>query len=162
MAGAFYWSRTGAKGFGVFLPPTDTQYAFHYAKGIRNVFSGLLLALFTGLGYDRPLAWVLLLGTLIPCVNLTVAQAQPTAPLTLQMPHLLTIVLLLGLMASFIIMPHPATLAVAQFGLSLRSRLPSTHHEPVLLCQADGAGLTQQRRRVWHRRLRRPPCSAAG
>jgi hypothetical protein len=106
--------RVGAEGFGVFLPPTDTQYAFHYAKGIRDVFSGLLLALFAGLGYDRPLAWVLLLGALIPGVDLTVVRAQPTVTLALQMPHLVAIVLLLGLAASFFTLPRPATLAGAQ------------------------------------------------
>jgi hypothetical protein len=106
--------RARAEGFGVFLPPADTQYAFHYAKGIRDVFSGLLLALFAGLGYDRSLAWVLLLGTLIPGVDLTIVRAQPTAPLTLQMPHLLAIVLLLGLAASFFTLLRPATLAKAQ------------------------------------------------
>jgi hypothetical protein len=106
--------RAGAEGFGVFLPPTDTQYAFHYAKGIRDVFSGLLLVLFAGLGYDRSLAWVLLLGALIPGVDLTVVRAQPTVSLALEMPHLVAIVLLLGLAASFFTMPRPATLAEAQ------------------------------------------------
>jgi hypothetical protein len=107
--------RAGAEGFGVFLPPSDTQYAFHYAKGIRDVFSGLLLALFAGLGYDRSLAWVLLLGALIPSVDLTVVKSQPTALLALQLPHLLAIVLLLGLAASFFTLPRTATLAGAQF-----------------------------------------------
>lgn len=106
--------RAGAEGFGVFLPPTDTQYAFHYAKGIRDVFSGLLLVLFAGLGYDRPLAWVLLLGTLIPYVDLTVVRAQPTVTLALEMPHLVAIVLLLGLAASFFTLPRAATLGGAQ------------------------------------------------
>jgi hypothetical protein len=107
--------RAGAEGFGVFLPPSDTQYAFHYAKGIRDVFSGLLLALFAGLGYDRSLAWVLLLGALIPGVDLTVVRAQSTASIALQLPHLLAIVLLLGLAASFFTLPRTATLAGAQF-----------------------------------------------
>jgi hypothetical protein len=106
--------RAGAEGFGVFLPPTDTQYAFHYAKGIRDVFSGLLLVLFAGLGYDRSLAWVLLLGALIPGVDLTVVRAQPTVSLALELPHLVAIVLLLGLAASFFTMPRLATLAEAQ------------------------------------------------
>jgi hypothetical protein len=105
--------RAGADG--VFLPPSDTQYAFHYAKGIRDVFSGLLLALFAGLGYDRSLAWVLLLGALIPSVDLTVVKSQHTALLALQLPHLLAIVLLLGLVASFFTLPRTATLAGAQF-----------------------------------------------
>jgi hypothetical protein len=106
--------RAGAEGFGVFLPPTDTQYAFHYAKGIRDVFSGLLLALFAGLGYDRSLAWVLLLGALIPAVDLSVVRAQPTASLALEMPHLVAIGLLLGLAASFFALPRPAALAGAR------------------------------------------------
>jgi hypothetical protein len=106
--------RAGAEGFDVFLPLTDTQCAFHYAKGIRDVFSGRLLALFAGLGYDRPLAWVLLLGTLIPGVDLTIVRAQPTATLALQMPHLLAIILRLGLAASFFTLRWPATLAGAQ------------------------------------------------
>ncbi|OUJ72167.1 DUF4267 domain-containing protein [Hymenobacter crusticola] len=101
--------RLGAEGFGIFLPPTDTQYAFHYAKGIRDVFSGLLLALFAGLGYDRPLAWVLLLGALIPSVDLAIVRAQPTASLALELPHLIAIGLLLPLAASLFTTAHPAS-----------------------------------------------------
>jgi hypothetical protein len=100
--------RAGAEGFGVFLPPTDTQYAFHYAKGIRDVFSGLLLVAFVALGYDRPLAWVMLLGALIPCVDLTIVRAQPTASLALYLPHLLAIVLLLGGATSLFSQSAPA------------------------------------------------------
>lgn len=89
--------RLGAEGFGVFLPATDTHYAFHYAKGIRDIFSGLLLVVFASLGYDRPLAWVLLLGALIPCVDAAIVLSQPTASLTLAMPHSVAIGLLLPL-----------------------------------------------------------------
>ena len=100
--------RAGAEGFGVFLPPADVQYAFHYAKGIRDVFSGLLLVVFAGLGYDRPLAWVTLLGALIPGVDLTIVLAQPTGSLALAMPHLVAIVLLLGLAVSLFRLARPA------------------------------------------------------
>lgn len=105
--------RAGAEGFGIFLPPTDTQYAFHYAKGIRDVFSGLLLMAFAGLGYDRPLAWVMLLGALIPSVDLAVVRAQPTAALALELPHLLAIGLLLAGAASLFTLAAPATRASA-------------------------------------------------
>jgi hypothetical protein len=101
--------RAGAEGFGVFLPPTDTQYAFHYAKGIRDVFSGLLLVTFAALGYDRPLAWVMLLGALIPGVDLAVVRAQPTASLALELPHLLAIGLLLVGAAALFPSSAPAT-----------------------------------------------------
>jgi hypothetical protein len=103
--------RTGAEGFGVFLPLTDTQYAFHYAKGIRDIFSGLLLAIFAGLGYDRPLACVTLLGALIPCVDLTIVLTQPTGSLALAMPHLVAIVLLVGLTVSLFTLARPAATA---------------------------------------------------
>ena len=106
--------RAGAEGFGVFLPPADVNYAFHYAKGIRDVFSGLLLVVFAGLGYDRPLAWVALLGTLIPSVDLAVVRAQPTASLALELPHLMAIGLLLGVAASLFTTPRPATPAGVQ------------------------------------------------
>jgi hypothetical protein len=99
--------RAGAEGFGVFLPPADANYAFHYAKGIRDVFSGLLLAGFAGLGYDRPLAWVTLLGALIPSVDLSIVLTQPTASLALAMPHVLAIVLLLGLTVSLFTLARP-------------------------------------------------------
>jgi hypothetical protein len=106
--------RAGAEGFGVFLPPADVHYAFHYAKGIRDVFSGLLLVAFAGLGYDRPLAWVLLLGALIPCVDAAVVLTQPTASLALAMPHFTAIALLLPLAASmFTTTARPAAPAVA-------------------------------------------------
>lgn len=103
--------RLGAEGYGVFLPAADGHYAFHYAKGIRDVFSGVLLTLFAGLGYDRPLAWVTLLGTLIPSVDLAIVLAQPTGSLALAMPHLLAIVLLLGLTVSLFTLTRPATTA---------------------------------------------------
>ena len=89
--------RAGAEGFGVFLPADATTYAFHYTKGIRDVFSGTLLVVFAALGYNRPLAWVLLLGAFIPCVDAAVVLSQPTASLALAMPHLIAIALLLGL-----------------------------------------------------------------
>lgn len=107
--------RAGAEGFGVWLPPTDTNYAFHYAKGIRDVFSGLLLLTFAALGYDRPLAWVLLLGALIPGVDLAVVLAQPTASWALALPHLVALGLLLALAASlFTTSAHPAAPAGPQ------------------------------------------------
>ena len=106
--------RTGAEGFGVFLPPADAQYAFHYAKGIRDVFSGLLLVAFAGLGYDRPLAWVTLLGALIPSVDLAVVRAQPTASLVFELPHIIAIGLLLGLAISLFTLPRLATAGAQQ------------------------------------------------
>ena len=101
--------RKGAEGYGVFLPATDDNYSFHYAKGVRDVFSGVLLVTFAGLGYDRPLAWVTLSGTLIPCVDLAVVRSQPTASLKLELPYIMAISVLLGVSASLFTTPKPAT-----------------------------------------------------
>jgi hypothetical protein len=108
--------RLGAEGFGVFLPPTDVHYAFHYAKGIRDIFSGLLLTLFAALGYDRPLAWVTLLGTFIPCVDMTIVLSQPAGSLALAMPHVMAIVVLVGLTISLFTLARPA--AITPFSTS--------------------------------------------
>ncbi|MGI4742154.1 MAG: DUF4267 domain-containing protein [Janthinobacterium lividum] len=85
----------------------------HYAKGIRDIFSGLLLALFAGLGYDRPLAWVTLLGTLIPSVDLTIVLSQPTASLAYTLPHVVGIVLLLALTVSLFTLAQPVPTSLA-------------------------------------------------
>ena len=60
-----------------------------------------------GLGYDRPLAWVALLGTVIPGMDLAIVLSQPTASLTFALPHLLAIGLLLGLATSLFTMARP-------------------------------------------------------
>lgn len=99
--------RVGAEGFGVFLPD-GSNYAFHYAKGVRDFFSGLLLVVFARLGDDRGLGWVTLLGALIPCVDLAVVLAQPTAALAFALPHVVAIVLLLGLAISLFTLTRPA------------------------------------------------------
>jgi hypothetical protein len=111
--------RVGAEGFGVFLPSAEDNYAFHYAKGIRDVFSGLLLIAFAGLGYDRPLAWVLLLGSLIPSADLIIVLAQPTASWALALPHIIAIGLLLGLAVSLFITPRSAAPTGVQLPASL-------------------------------------------
>jgi hypothetical protein len=110
--------RLGAEGFGVFLPSTDGTYAFHSAKGIRDIFSGLLLTLFAALGYDQPLAWLTLLGTFIPCVDMTIVLSQPTGSLALATPHLLAIVLLVGLTVSLFTLARPATASKASLVLA--------------------------------------------
>lgn len=100
--------RVAAAGYGVALPPTDDNYAFQYAKGVRDVFSGLLLVTFAGLGYDRPLAWVALTGALIPSVDLTVVRSQPNASLKVELPHVMAISVLLGVAAVLFNTPQPA------------------------------------------------------
>jgi hypothetical protein len=61
---------------------------------MRDVFSGL--ALFAGLDYDRPLAWVLLLGTYDSLRGHDRRAGLAHGLISLTNAHLLAIVLLLG------------------------------------------------------------------
>ena len=74
--------------------------ALSVLTGLFMLFIGLhfLLAPRAGVeGYGWPLAWVLLFGAGIPCVDAAVVLAQPAASLGLALPHLVAIGLLLGL-----------------------------------------------------------------
>lgn len=67
------------RGFGLIYD--QPSYSFHYIKGIRDLFTGSILTLFTYLNWRLPLAVTLLAGSLIPTVDmlvvLTATQAVP-------------------------------------------------------------------------------------
>ncbi|QJD77652.1 DUF4267 domain-containing protein [Spirosoma rhododendri] len=69
------------RGFGLIYD--QSAYSFHYIKGIRDIFSGLILAIFTYMNWRLPLAVTLLAGSLIPTVDMlvvmTAARAVPGA-----------------------------------------------------------------------------------
>jgi hypothetical protein len=65
------------RGFGLIYHQPNT--AFHTIKGIRDVFSGLLFAGFALAGWRKPLAAVVLAGSLIPVVDMTVVLATDWA-----------------------------------------------------------------------------------
>src|SRR5205085_12247138 len=52
------------------------DYSFHYAKGIRDVFSGLLLWVFVLMNERRALAITLLAGTMIPIADMIIVLAK--------------------------------------------------------------------------------------
>ncbi|RIV19379.1 DUF4267 domain-containing protein [Fibrisoma montanum] len=65
------------RGYGlVFDQPTN---AFHYIKGIRDVFSGLLFIGFTAARWFKPLGGVTLAGSLIPVVDMLIVLSDPHA-----------------------------------------------------------------------------------
>ena len=64
-------------GFGlVYDQPTN---AFHYIKGIRDIFSGLILTIFTIANWRKPLAVAVLAGSLIPLVDMLIVLNAPHA-----------------------------------------------------------------------------------
>lgn len=72
-----YCPEVAERGYGlVYNQPNN---AFHTVKGIRDLFSGLLLLSFSWLGWRKPLAVVMLVGSIIPVVDLIVVLRTPQA-----------------------------------------------------------------------------------
>lgn len=66
----------GERGYGLIY--NQPGNAFHYIKGIRDVFAGLLFIAFTAANWRKPLAVVMLLGSLIPVVDMIIVLTSPT------------------------------------------------------------------------------------
>ncbi|MFD2572777.1 DUF4267 domain-containing protein [Spirosoma soli] len=65
----------GERGFGLIYDQPNE--AFHYIKGVRDVFSGLLFVAFTAANWRKPLAVATLAGSLIPVVDMLVVLTMP-------------------------------------------------------------------------------------
>ncbi len=68
------------------------DYAFHSIKGIRDVFSGLLICLFVVSKQTRALGITLLAGTLIPVVDMGIVLSKEYTGITQAIPHVSAIV----------------------------------------------------------------------
>ncbi len=80
------------RGFGlIYDQPTNS---FHYSKGIRDIFSGLLLTVFSLAGWRKPLMVTVLAGSLIPVVDMLVVLNAPHAVPGAEWIHGLTAVAL--------------------------------------------------------------------
>ncbi|CCH51621.1 hypothetical protein BN8_00560 [Fibrisoma limi BUZ 3] len=78
------------RGYGlIFDQPTD---AFHYIKGVRDVFSGLLFIVFTAANWRKPLAVVALAGSIIPIVDMLIVLNAPLAVPGTEWIHGITVV----------------------------------------------------------------------
>lgn len=82
----------GERGFGLYFD--QPQYAFHYIKGIRDVFSGLLFMAFTAANWRKPLAVAVLAGSLIPVADMLIVLSAPAAVSGAEWIHGLTVVIL--------------------------------------------------------------------
>ena len=87
---------TAVVGFGVHFDPQD-DYSFYYTKGIRDIFSGLVLCAFA-LRRDRiPLGIVVLLGTIIPAVDMSIVLSKDYTTISNAIPHISAIIMCLGI-----------------------------------------------------------------
>lgn len=65
------------RGFGlIYDQPSES---FHWIKGIRDLFSGLLLTLFTFVNWRKPLAVAVLVGSVVPVTDMLIVRSASNA-----------------------------------------------------------------------------------
>jgi len=79
-------------GYGIHFN-ADGDYSFHYIKGIRDIFSGLLLCTFVLMNERRALGVTLLAGTMIPVTDMLIVLGKSYNGVLQAMPHITAIVI---------------------------------------------------------------------
>ncbi len=92
----FVLPETAETSFGIQLN-TQGDFSFHYIKAVRDVFAGLLFTSLLLLKEWRALAITLLLGAIIPTVDMLVVMSHPHYETARIYPHLSAIILCIGL-----------------------------------------------------------------
>jgi hypothetical protein len=82
----------GEAGFGIHVP-TGNDYSFHYIKGIRDIFSGLIVVMLLLTRQYRALGMVLLCAAIIPMTDLMIVFSQPDYETSKLYPHDIAIVI---------------------------------------------------------------------
>jgi hypothetical protein len=85
----------GEAGFGIHVQ-THGDHAFHYIKGIRDIFGGLVIIVLLAKEY-RALGYTLLCVALVPMVDFAVVLSQPQMEMAKLLPHFAAVVLGLAL-----------------------------------------------------------------
>jgi hypothetical protein len=69
------------------------DYSFHYIKGIRDIFSGLLICVFVLIKDRRALGLTLLAGTIIPVADMLIVLNKSYNGVLQAMPHIAAIII---------------------------------------------------------------------
>ena len=69
------------------------DYSFHYIKGIRDIFSGLIMCVFVLLKEKRALGITLLAGTMIPVTDMLIVLSKSYNGVNQAIPHISAIVI---------------------------------------------------------------------
>ncbi len=67
--------------------------SFHYIKGIRDIFSGLLISVFVLMNQRRALGVTLLAGTIIPIADMIIVLNKSYNGVLQAMPHIIAIII---------------------------------------------------------------------
>ncbi len=69
------------------------DYAFQYIKGIRDIFSGLLICIFVLMNERRALGVTLLAGTMIPVTDMIIVLDKSYNSILQAIPHIIAIII---------------------------------------------------------------------
>lgn len=87
----FFWSPQAATaGYGIQFD-AHGDYSFHYIKGIRDLFSGLIICVFVLLDERRALGLTLLAGTMIPLTDMLIVLSKSYHTVLQALPHITAI-----------------------------------------------------------------------
>jgi Domain of unknown function (DUF4267) len=79
-------------GFGIHFN-ADGDYSFQHIKGIRDIFSGLLICVFVVMNERRALGVTLLAGTIIPVNDMLIVLSKSYNGVPQAMPHIIAIII---------------------------------------------------------------------
>lgn len=79
-------------GYGIHFN-VNGDYSFQYIKGIRDIFSGLLICVFVLMNERRALGVTLLAGTMIPVTDMLIVLSKSYNGVIQAMPHIIAIVI---------------------------------------------------------------------
>ena len=68
------------------------NYSFHFIKGIRDIFAGLLICIFVLSRQTKALGTTLLAGTIIPVVDMLIVLSKDYNGVTQAIPHISAII----------------------------------------------------------------------
>jgi hypothetical protein len=71
----------------------EGDYSFQYIKGIRDIFSGLLICVFVLMNERRALGVTLLAGTMIPVNDMLIVLSKSYNGVLQAMPHIIAIII---------------------------------------------------------------------
>jgi len=89
----FYMSpEVATAAFGIHFN-TQGDYSFHYIKGARDIFSGLIICVFVLLNERRALGVTLLAGTMIPLNDMLIVLSKSYNGVLQALPHITAIII---------------------------------------------------------------------
>ena len=88
----FFDPEVATAGFGIHFNARG-DYSFDYIKGIRDIFSGIIICVFVLLNERRALGVALLAGTLIPLNDMLIVLSKSYNGILQALPHIAAIII---------------------------------------------------------------------